>query len=362
MSKSAKELLGLSLVTLFSTIVVWITSGMSTIYQNFDGPYYAVIAKTWYKPELIRSQFAFPLPLEYYAAHLPLYPGLMSLFSLTGLNLLQSGVLVTLFSTLALVSVTYLVWTKMNWPYPFWSAFSVLFIWPRMWAVRTVASPETLFILLILLSLFLFNKKQYLLAGILGAMATLTKSPGVLLFVCYSLWAVRQFLTKRVMRWDILPVFLIPLAFIFLCIFYYLQTGDFFAYFNSGDNIHLQLLPFQIFNSNQAWVGTFWLEDVLWIYFLAGLGVWYAFKKNEVMGIFGMVFLFMILFVSHRDISRYSLPIVPVVVLGFSHLFERKEIRYAALLWIIPIFLFTLNFLAHNTVSITDWSPFYLLH
>ena len=57
-----------------------------------------------------------------------------------------------------------------------------LFVWPRMWTVRTIGSPETLFIFLILLSLRYFDLKKYLLAGIFGALAVLTKSPGILLF------------------------------------------------------------------------------------------------------------------------------------------------------------------------------------
>lgn len=360
MSKSLKELLGLVLIGLFSTILIWLVLGMNTIYQNFDGPYYAVVAKTWYQVDLIRNQFSFPLPLEYYAAHLPLYPFLMWLFSSLGFNLLQSGLLVSLLSTLLLVCTVYLIWRKMDWPFPFWSALAILFIWPRMWAVRSVASPETLFILFIIMSLFLFNKKRYLLAGFFGALATLTKSPGILLFITYTIWGFYLLWSKKIIQWKMFPVLLIPLAFIGLCVFYFFQTGDFFAYFNSGDNIHLQVLPFQIFDSSKGWVGTFWLEDVMWIYLISGLGVWYAFKKNQLMGMFGAIFLLVIMFVSHRDVSRYSLPLVPVVVLGFSHMFQKKEIKMALLLWIIPMFFFTINFVLHNTTFIADWSPFYL--
>ena len=85
------------------------------------------------------------------------------------------------------------------------------------------------------------------------------------------------------------------------------------AYFHSGDNIHLQLTPFRVFDTSQAWVGTLWLEEIIWIYFIGAIGIYYAYKKTVFGDIWGGIFYTVILFVSHRDISRYSLPLVPVV-------------------------------------------------
>ncbi|MDO8488376.1 MAG: hypothetical protein Q7S31_03640 [bacterium] len=354
-----KDLAIISAVTLFSTFIVWGFTGIDVIRRNFDGPYFAVVANSWYSFDRIRLAFSFPLPLEYYAAHFPLYPALMRLAApvFSG-KLLDAGMAVTLLSTLISAIVLYLIAHRLKWPQPLFVSLVWLFMWPRIWAVRSIASPETLFILAIIGSLFFFETKRYWLAGVAGALATLTKSPGVILFAAYGLWSIDQYIKTKKINWQIYPVLLIPLALVALFGFYFRQTGDFLAYFHSGDNIHLQLLPFKVFDSSQPWVGDFWLEDVLWIYLVGGIGVWRALQKKSVFGWFGLVFYSTILFVSHRDISRYSLPLVPVVLFGLSEILAKKEVRWGLMLLIIPSLFYTLNFLAHNTVAISNWAPF----
>ena len=103
-----------------------------------------------------------------------------------------------------------------------------------------------------------------------------------------------------------------------------IQFGDFFAYLNSGDNIHLFFPPFQVFNYSAPWVGTFWLEEVVYIYLFGLLGLIKLVSKGkkgrgktkyQTMAWFTGVFLFSIFFVSHRDVARYALPVFPFVLL-----------------------------------------------
>jgi hypothetical protein len=325
--------------------------GFTKIYQNFDGVYYIVVAQTWYQKALIAKNFSFPLPLEYYAAHFPLYPFLIKVATfLPFLNPLRAMLIVNYAATVLAAIVIYELAKSNNLPKPFWISLAWLFVWPRMLTVRSVGSPETLFILWVFLSLKYFDLKKYWLATVFGILATLTKSPGILLFPAFLL-------TERFDRkaW---PVLLIPISLLLLFTFYYIQTGDFWAYFHSGDNIHLQVLPFKVFDSSQPWVGSLWLEEVIWIYFVAGIGIYNAFRKKRLWGCFGLVYYLAILFVSHRDVSRYSLPLVPIVLFGLSDMLEKKEVRVALCLIIVPIFFYTLNFMFHNTVTITDWAPF----
>jgi hypothetical protein len=343
-----KNWLVIILVSLLSTVVIWWAAGFKTIYQNFDGPYYLVVAKSWYDKATIAKYFSFPIPLEYYAAHFPLYPVIIKFFSTLPLfSPLRSMLIVNLLASIAASITLFQIAKEKGWPHPLFMALAFLFVWPRMWAVRTIGSPETLFILWILLALRYFDLKKYWLAGLFGALATLTKSPGILLFPTF-------FIASR----KVFQSFLIPLSLLLLFTFYYVQTGDFLAYFHSGDNIHLQLMPFRVFDTSQSWVGTLWLEEIVWIYLVGALGVYYAYKKDKLWGIWGTVFYTVILFVSHRDISRYSLPLIPVVLLGFSEIFKRREIRIIFILMIIPLFFYTLNFVLHNTVAISDWGPF----
>lgn len=332
-------------------------AGLPAVYQNFDGPFYVVVAKTWYNQNLIGNLFSFNLPLEYYPAHFPLYPLLLGAVSWLGLNHLQAMVLVNLCVTVVTAVVLYRIGQKLGWESPFWMTFAWLFWWPRMWAVRSVGSPETLFILGVISSLYFFQTKKYFWAGICGSIAVLTKSPGVLLLVAYGIWLIVNYIKTKKIEWKIWPVSLIGITLAGLFYYYYLKTGDFWAYFHTGDNIHLQLMPFKVFDSTQPWVGGWWLEDIIWIYLVGGIGIYRALKKNLVWGLWGVVFYTVILFVSHRDISRYSLPLVPVVLLGFSDLLAKKEAKWVLMLLVIPLFFYTINFITHNTISIADWRP-----
>ncbi len=333
--------------SILSTLALWIPVGMQKVYENFDGPYYVVIAKSWYDKVFIGTHFSFPLPLEYYPAHFPLYPALIWLFG----SSLLAAVIINLVVSTGAAMVIYKIFEEFKWGNPLVAGLVWLFAWPRMWVVRSIGSPETLFILFVVLALYGFQKKSYWLAAVTGALAVLTKSPGILLFPAFVL--ASKFDKK------IWPTLLIPAALVAVFGFYYLRTGDFLAYFHSGDNIHLQMLPFRVFDSNQPWVGQWWLEDILWIYLIGAIGVVRAFRKSAVWGWWGAIFYSVILFVSHRDIARYSLPLVPVVILGLTDILEKKEVRWALLLLVIPMYFYSLNFVAHNTVAISDWTPFF---
>tara|TARA_Y100000310_G_C20609520_1_gene777275 strand:- start:986 stop:1543 length:558 start_codon:yes stop_codon:yes gene_type:complete len=160
------------------------------------------------------------------------------------------------------------------------------------------------------------------------------------------------------LSWRAYPVLLIPATLIGIYIWYGIAYGNFFAYFNSGDNIHLMFPPFQVFNPGQAWVGTFWLEEIIWIYLLGALGVFWLIKqKRFVTASFVGVFFLSILFVAHRDIMRYSLPVVPFLFIAFAKILSTKTFRWVMLLLIIPIYLFAIAFLSNNVTPIGDWGP-----
>lgn len=358
MAKRLQHGLIITAAALFSTLLLWAPAGMQKVYENFDGPYYLVVAKTWYDKTLIGSQFSFPIPTEYYAAHFPLYPALIDLASTFGINHLWSMILVNLAATIFGANVLYHIAAEKKWGNPLFVSLAWLFFWPRMWVARSIGSPETLFISFIMLSLYTFEKKRYWQAGLFGMLATLTKSPGILLFATYGIWAMLNCAKTKKIEWKAWPTLLIPLALGGVFYFMGMRTGDVLAYFHSGDNIHLQLLPFRVFDSSQSWVGNWWLEDILWIYLISLVGVIRAFRKSRIWGIWGAVFLSAIAFVSHRDIARYSLPLVPTVLLGFADIWEKKEAKWVAAAMIIPLYFYSLNFLLHNIVAISDWAPF----
>jgi Gpi18-like mannosyltransferase len=341
---------------------------MATVVANYDGPLFIVVAKSLYNPEII-GQFAFNLPAIYYAAHFPLYPLLIKPFA-TIIGYPYSMLFVTVISSVAAIYFfNKLAREFVNKSDSLWLTF-VFAVFPARWLiVRSVGSAEPLFIALIIASIFYFRKNKYLLAALIGAAAALTKSPGILLFPAFVLATIAPTLKAAALttfsKWfaklefaKLFSLLLIPAALAGLFYFYRMRYGDFFAYFNSGDNIHLFFPPFQIFNFSEPWVGTFWLEEVIFLYIFGAYGIIKLIKMKEgAMAWFTGLFFLSLLFVAHRDLLRYALPIVPFVLIAFRDFFIRKEFRYIMALIIIPIYLYSLVFMSQNVMPISDWTP-----
>lgn len=340
--------------------------GMATVVSNYDGPLYLVAAKTLYDKESIKN-FAFNLPTEYYAAHFPLFPFLIKFFA--GIFGFPYSMLFVTIATSVLALYFFhefiSLYVKSNDAKWLTFVFSIL---PARWLiVRSIGSPEPLFIAAIIASVFYFKKEKYLAAGVWGAISVLTKSPGILLFVSYLAIIffpeIKKSLSGLFTKSRIsslakyLPILLIPAALLSVFAFYGVKTGDFWAYFHSGDNIHLFPTPFQIFNYSQSWVGTFWLEEIIFVYLLCGIGLSKIIeKKDTVAAWFTGIFFVLILFVSHRDLVRYVLPIVPFLMAGYSDFMVKKEFKFVMAILVIPIYLFSLAYISQNTMPIADWS------
>ncbi|MBI3396990.1 hypothetical protein HY045_00780 [Candidatus Woesebacteria bacterium] len=344
-------------------------NGMGIIVANYDGPLYLVVAKTFYNQDLIKSSFQFPLPTQYYAAHFPLFPLLIRIFAGV-MGYPYSMLIVTLISSfLAILFFNRLIKNYVE-------EESVLFltflfsIFPARWLiVRSIGSADPLFIASIIASVYFFTNKKYLYAGIWGAIATLTKSPGILLFVAYSGIIIssnfKDLIANQVVKLKIretttkfLSILPIVLSLLMVFSIFKITYNDFFAYFHSGDNIHLSFPPFQIFNYAAPWVGTFWLEEIIFIYLFGVLGLLRLIKqKNYELAWLVGVFFTSILFVSHRDLMRYFLPIVPFLFVAFADVLKGKEFKVATIFILIPIFLYSLTFISQNVMPISDWTP-----
>jgi len=364
MKAGFKKLLVIAAFSLIPTFLIWLpffarldkfwniplpNQGLATIVANYDGPLYIVAAKTFYNKEEIKANYQFPLTTEYYTAHFPLFPALIRAAS-TITNYPYAMLAVTLFSSFLALYFFYRLTGNLFLTF-------VFSIFPARWLiVRSVGSADPLFVASAVASLYFFKNKNYLWAGVWGAVAQLTKSPGMLLFISYLVYLVwnRRFEVKK-----ILPLLLIPASLLVVFLIYYLTTGDFLAYFKSGDNIHLFFPPFQIFNYSAPWVGTFWIEEAIFIYLLGAVGIYKLFQKKEYeYGIFSAIFFASTLFVAHRDLIRYSLPIVPFLLLAYSDFLVKKEFKIALAVIIIPIYLFSLAFISQNVMPISNWQPF----
>lgn len=372
------------LLTIIPTLLIWLpffvrvksfwniplpSSGMATVVANFDGPLYLVVAKTLYNPESIGGNFQFPLSNEYYTAHFPLFPLLIKAFA-GFFGFPYSMLFVTLTCSFLALFFFFKLAQTIDKDNALWLT-AVFAILPARWLiVRSVGSAEPLFMAATLASIYYFNQKKYLWSGFFGMAAAMTKSPGILLFVAYffSLFLphIKDLATNRISSLfgkleikNTYPLLLIPLGLILVFSYYLQRTGDFWVYFKSGDNIHLFFPPFQIFNYSAPWVGTFWLEEIIFIYLIGAVGV-YRLRQLNIPNLYyyGLIFFTSLLFVAHRDLLRYALPIVPFLILAFRNLIISKEFKIAFGVAVIPIYLYSLAFISQNAMPIANWTPF----
>ncbi len=341
-------------------------AGMATIVQNFDGLNYLAVAKTLYDPQLLARDFAgFGNAPIYYAAHFPLYPLLIS-----GLDMFVSGPqalilsivisngllaigLCFFFSTLIKDNKLAVILTTV-----------ALFFPARMLSVRGVGSSEPLFMFFVLMSLALAYRGKHWWGAILGSLAVLTRSPGIFLFGAYALAAIASYTTdwKKILS-RLTPYLLMPLSLALLFAYYGVTFGNFWAYFNSSSELHPVFFPpFLIFSNTARWISDMWREDIIYLYLIYGagivlyikqIGIKCGFEHLSTVG-YGVFYGLILLLISHRDLSRYALPIAPIALLGFAPLLSVKSAKWLLLL-LVPIYLFGWQFVVGNVQPVSDW-------
>ncbi|MGD9639546.1 MAG: glycosyltransferase family 39 protein [Alphaproteobacteria bacterium] len=357
------------------------SEGPAAIYRNFDGLEYIVIAKSWYSPQAI-SNFPLSLPANYYAAHFPGYALLMLPFAPV-FGFLKSMIFVAfIFTILSSIAFYFLVRDFKLTNHPLLLSIIFLILPARWLVVHSVGSAEPMFIFFTIASLYFFlkyessNKFSFILAtGVLGMLAQLSRPPGILLFFAlgaYLIWKIIKNKSDLVKtnEGNILsrtistvvaysPLFLIPVTLLMIFYWYSIAYQDFFAYFHSGDNIHLTFPPYQVFNINQPWVGSIWLEDIIYLLILGFLGGIRLFKqKLYPLAFYVLVYLGASTLVAHRDLSRYTLPIFPFVLIAFEKVLVSQEFKIVLAIVALAIYLYAQNFLTQNTAPIFNLEIF----
>lgn len=196
---------------------------MAAIVSNYDGPLYLVAAKTLYDKALIATNYQFPLPTEYYAAHFPLFPLLTKLVGIFA-NYPYAMLAVTLISSVLAIYFFNLLISRYVDSKNALFLTAVFSIFPARWLiVRSVGSPDPLFVAAILASLYFFKNKKYWLSAIWGVVATITKSPGILLFAAYGIYFIFESVKTRKIAFNFkktYPLLLIPVSLLGVFLFY----------------------------------------------------------------------------------------------------------------------------------------------
>ncbi|MBP9818136.1 hypothetical protein KBC75_05330 [Candidatus Shapirobacteria bacterium] len=368
-----RQLILLLIITLASTLFIWFgfylnlpqklgfpATTLETVFANYDGPNYMVIAKCGYNKTCIGQNFSLPQPLEYYPAHLPGYPLIIKYFSYYTTTP-KAMLLATLFGSLFLTGTTYYFFKLFAAPPAvFWLTLVSIFFPARMFVLRLVGAPESWFIGSILISIIYYKKGKYLPSAIFAALAQLLKSPGILLFTVYGILFLQDLFKNKKINLNYFWYILTPLTVFLIFNSYKIQTGDFWAYFHSGDNFHLTALPYEVFVSNRSWINTMWLEDVIYILIISFIGLKKLIKKYNftLPALFPLIFTVATVFVAHRDIGRYIAPIYPFIFLAYSKTIKHQSSRKVFYLLLPAVILFAINFIIGNTAPIADWTPY----
>lgn len=384
MGKTAKDLVTLAALTLILTFLIWLPhllalpnfwglnfgNGFNTVYRNFDGLEYVIIAKSFYSPSLVAT-LPQSQPASYFASHFPGYALLILMFAPI-LGFLKSMLFVSLLSTILSVWAFYFLVKNLNLSSSPLFLSSMFLILPARWlVVHSVGSSEPLFILLIITTLYFFIKFEQTghlsdisLAAVCGLLAQITRPPAILLFISLFFYVHWHFYIQSKIiglqkAWrshlKYFPMVLIPIGLLGMFYLFSQTYGDFWAFFHSGDNIHLTFPPFQVFNKAQFWVGDIWLEDIVLSFmlsFLGGVMLWK--RKLYSLSFFVLTYLSAATLVAHRDISRYILPTTPFILIAFEKVLTSNQFKIILPIILLAIYLYAQNFIIANTAPIPN--------
>lgn len=347
----------LSCLVLYAYYHFFTESKLQLVYQNWDGPSYVVIAKSLYNNEIIPQVNTLRLPTEYFAAHFPLYPLLIRLFSFIGY--FRSMIFVSLLSTvLFLFSFYILAKDYSDERRALYLSLGLIFITPRWFIVSRVGSSEPLFLFLLCLMIVLINRKKILLAAIVMSLAQLTRIQGILIFAGLSLYYAYLFFKGRSFKElvkEFIPFLLAPLSFLGVFFLYKLQFNNFFAFFEAQKitNVsnHLQIPPFAVllehYSPHHALES--WKELYLIYYFFITYTVISLFnQKKALLGFLGLSYALPLFFIVHIDLARYSLPLLPLFFIALKDKIGTKAFLLSVVLLLPAIYIYAINYMNFN--------------
>lgn len=323
---------------------------LQLLYQSWDGPAYVVVARSFYKPELIAKANTVGLPDYYFANYFPLYPLFIKIFSFVGYW--KSAILTTQIFTLLFIIAMYKL-LKMVYPKEKlnWIAIPLIFFPARWFSITHIGSSEPLFLLLITLFLIFLIKKKYLYSALFLGLAQVTRHAAIWFFIGIVAYVIFMLLTKKITfpasLKKYLPFVIVPIALIGVNLFFYLRYQNLsFWSANTQKISYYQFIPFNIFN---LYVTGIWNESLVFNYLLYLGGVLLLFKEKKFLFAFLFLFNFIpLVFFVQEDLSRIALSSLPLLYLGYHKIITNKTFQIALILLAPAIYLFSFHFLNYN--------------
>lgn len=347
-------------VFFYSYFWFFVPGKLEIVYQNWDGPVYAVIAKTFYNPQAIRDlSLAHFKQAPDFASTFPFYSLVIRLFSFIGI--FRAMIVVSLISSLASIIAFYELVKKHKLSVnPLLLSVIFIFLPPRWFITSHIGSSEPLFMLFIILSLNYFLGKNYLLSAIFLFFAQLTRSQGILFFAGFGLAiAIPLIANKKLDVTQKVKAFgakffyylLGPLALMLVFALFYIQYGNFFAFFEAISKWPVKAsYPFEVFASYpHPLIPTFWIEDHYWLYFFGIATIILLFRKKlNSLAYIALLYFIPLIFVIHIDLARYNLPLIPLSLIALDSKASTKLILITTLIMLPALLLYSANFMLWN--------------
>lgn len=334
-------------LVLYGYFGLFTKGGMDTVYRNWDGPAYVVVAKSLYNPAVIgkvnKLQPLITRP-SYFSQQFPLYPLFIRLFSFLGYY--QSMIVVSqVFSLLFLYACYFLLRDINQKANALLVGILLVFYTPRWFIVSHVGSSEPVFLFFLTMLWLLYRRKKMFLSALCGALAVLAKPTGIFVFLGIVLYSV---LFRPKVK-TIMPYLLIPLALSGLFGVYKGVFGNFFIYLDeTGRYPFFQLPPFTNFTTLDNYYNV-WKEGLLFLYLLYGVGLAVLIeRKLYFLAVTMAPYYLYLLFVHHPDISRYMLPILPLLAVAFEPVLSKKSVYIPLFLFVPVIYLFAVSYMQYN--------------
>lgn len=315
-----------------SLLVLWpYRHDVEPLYRLWDSPSYLTIARTLYDVAP-GNPLADGRNPPFYVAHFPLYPLVIRAFAVIGY---QPAVIVVSILAGALAGIVFYRLARDVWKLqsPALLALTFLFLPPKWFLCRSVGGSESLYILLVLLSVYAMERGRVARASALGGLAALTRPSGILILPAYAVLLIIRKAPRRQLLW----LALIPAGVAGYFAFCQVRFGSFLAPLEPNLDKVSSFLPF----ANVPWL----LGQSLFAHaeFHILLALVYALGLVRIRSIpvifwyTAAQFVFYI-FIHSEDWSRYFLAMAPfALIVGYRDLFQTKAFRWIILPASIPL-------------------------
>lgn len=223
--------------------------------------------------------------------------------------------------------------------------------------------PESLFLMLTVASFYFAKRERWWLAGLCGALASATRTTGVLLLPALALlyWQMYRPLRLRPFRKDLLALLLIPGGLLSFMIYLQLITGNAFAFKDSmeawGRRAGFFLAPLYDYLSNPWVIAVHWdfkLLNFLAVVIALACGAALLKRRQFVLALYTLLSVLVALSSALlQSQARYMMVVFPVYMVLATWGRRAKVDQLIRAIFLVLFALMTVMFAAHYTLALS---------